>query len=654
LPAATTGDYSHAFFGNGTSGRKSLRCRTTDWMFGETMHCIPTTVPPPEEIDIPALKEKYREERTKRLRSEHGEQYAAPTDHLTHDTLEHDPFEPVVPRDALSEDIDVAILGGGWSGITAAVHLTKAGVTNFRNFDQAGNFGGTWYWNRYPGIQCDNDAYCYLPLLEETGFIPSKKFSDGKEIYDYIQQVVDTFGFRDKGVFHTMITSLKWDEASQRWHITTNRDDDIRARFVILCGGVLSTPKFPRVPGIHSFKGKMFHTSRWDYEYTGGSWENPALANLGDKRVAILGTGATSIQAVPYLAKYAKQVYVIQRTPSSVDERPNPPTDLEWVKSLEPGWQQHRIKNFNRAAYEVIPPGDQDLICDIWTEINRNLNEELESQGWPQIDTAEFYQRRESMDFRVMERLRRRVESIVEDPETAEALKPYYRFMCKRPLSNNDYYDCFNQPNVKLIDVSGTKGLEAMTETGFIADGVEYEIDCMIFASGFEVTSDLRRRWGFDKLEGRNGISIFDYWANGPLTLHGSMAHNFPNMFYTGYVQGGLNGTTTEQFSTQGHHAAWIISEALKRGVGSVEPSQEGQDAYLKRFWEVALDLSTVLTECPPSYFTNEGDQEPKWFLFRGWGLGWDDFQNMLQQWRDKGDMEGMTLTPEKDSVAAQ
>jgi cyclohexanone monooxygenase len=607
--------------------------------------CQTTNIPRPDEIDIPAIKQRYKEEREKRLRPEKGEQYAPPSDHLTHDTYEHDPFEPVVPRDALDEEVDVAVLGAGWTGVLAAYHLTQAGVTNFRVIDHAGNYGGTWYWNRYPGIQCDNDAYCYLPLLEETGFLPSKKFSDGKEIYDYIQLIVDKFGFRGKGVFHTLVKSLKWDETIKRWHVTTNRDDEIRARFVVMAGGTLSTPKFPGVRGLHKFKGKMFHTSRWDYDYTGGGWGNPTLDKLADKRVAILGTGATSIQAVPYLGKYAKQLYVLQRTPSTVDERPNPPTDPEWAKSLTPGWQQRRITNFLRAANEIIPPGDKDLICDIWTEINRNLNAELEAEGWPQITMEEFMKRREVMDFRVLERLRRRVDSIVTDKPTAEALKPWYRFMCKRPLSNNDYYDTFNLPGVKLIDVSATQGLQEMTEKGFVVDGVEYEIDCMVFASGFEVTSDLKRRWGFDTVEGRNGVSIYDYWGDGPLTLHGITARNFPNMFFTGYIQGGLNGTTTEQFGKQVYHASWIIGESLKRGITSVEPSQEAQDEYLRRFKEVALDLSVVLNECPPSYFTNEGDKEPKWFLFRGWGLGWDNFQALLQEWRDKGDLEGMVLT---------
>jgi cation diffusion facilitator CzcD-associated flavoprotein CzcO len=604
--------------------------------------CKLSAVPPPEEIDIAALKEKYRQERDKRIRVEGGEQYAPPTDALTHDTYEHDPFTPVMPRDGISEDIDVAILGGGWTGILSAYHLTQQGVTNFRNIDHAGNFGGTWYWNRYPGIQCDNDAYCYLPLLEETGFLPSKKFSDGKEIYDYIQSIADKYDFRDKALFHTLIKSLTWDESIKRWHVRTNRGDDIRARFVVMAGGTLSTPKFPELPGIHDFKGHKFHTSRWDFEYTGGSWDNPALTGLEGKRVAILGTGATSIQAVPYLGKYAKELYVLQRTPSSVDERPNPPTDPEWAKSLKPGWQKERIANFLRAANEIIPPGDEDMIKDIWTEINRNLNAELEAEGWPQITMEEFFARREMMDFRVMERLRRRAAEIVKDPATAESLKPYYRFMCKRPLSNNDYYATFNRPNVKLIDVSATQGLEAMTEKGFIADGVEYEIDCMIFASGFEVTGDLKRRWGFEDVVGRNGVSIYDYWRDGPRSWQGIMAHNFPNMFYTGYVQGGLNGTTTEQFGEQGSHAAYIISTALKNGTVAVEPTEEAQNAYLMDFWDKAIDLSSIVSECTPSYFSDEGAKEPKWFLFRGWGGGWSDWQRLRFEFRAAGDLPGL------------
>ncbi len=607
------------------------------------MSCVMSAVPSADEIDISALKAKYRKERAKRLKADAQKQYVklsaeTETDHS------FDPYKPVVPRDPLDEDLDVAILGGGWSGLQMAVCLIKNGIGTFRNIDTAGGFGGTWYWNRYPGLQCDNDAYCYMPMLEEMGHLPTKQFEDGYNILGYIEKIADRFHLQEKALFHTLVTSLKWDGDIQRWRITTNRGDVIRARFVVMAGGTLSTPKLPAIAGVESFKGKVFHTSRWDYDYTGGDWKNPVLDKLADKRVAILGTGATAIQAVPYLARYAKHVYVIQRTPSSVDERRNKPTDPVWAANLKPGWQKERIDNYHRAANEVIIPGEGDLVQDIWTEINNNLDAEREARGENAIPKDEFAVRREVMEFRVMERLRRRVASIVKDVETAEALKPYYNFMCKRPVSNNEYYAAFNQDNVTLIDVSDTAGLEAMSENGFLHKGLEYEIDCMIFASGYEVTSTLKRRWGIETISGRDGLSIYDFWAGGPLTMHGTMAHNFPNMFYLGFFQGGLNTNTTLQFGQQGYHAAWIIAEALKRGYKAIEPSREGQDTYITRFCELELDLSHIFETCPPSYFTNEGETNAPWFLFRGWGLGWDNFEQVLKNWRDEGSMPGMTI----------
>ncbi|MCJ8158535.1 NAD(P)/FAD-dependent oxidoreductase [Sphingomonas sp. LaA6.9] len=607
------------------------------------MTCKPTRTPAPDEFDIPSLREKYRQERDKRLRSDRQDQYVPSTADVTH-SYDVDPYMPVVARDPISEDLDVVVLGAGFAGILASYHLTKAGVTNFRNIDHAGDFGGVWYWNRYPGIQCDNDAYCYLPLLEETGFMPSKKFADGAEIYEYCKLIARKFDFADKAVFHTLITSLRWDEEIGRWRVGTSRGDEFRARFIIMGCGVLNMPKLPGIPGIEQFKGKLFHSARWDYEYTGGTYQNPVLDKLADKRVAIIGTGATAIQAVPYLARYAKQLYVIQRTPSTVDERPNPPTDPDWAKSLEPGWQDERKANFHRAAMEFFAPGEEDQICDIWTEITRNLAAELAAEGWPQLAPEEFMARREVVDYRVMERLRARVENMVEDKETAESLKPWYRFLCKRPLSSNEFYGVFNQPNVKLIDVSETKGLERLTDKGFVANGVEYEIDCLICASGFEVTSELKRRWGIDVVEGRGGESIYDHWANGPETLHGTMTHGFPNQFFIGYIQGGLNASVTEQFGRQGYHSAHIISEALKRGLKAVEPTKEAQDAYVRHFHEVEIDMSQFQRECTPSYFTNEGQVKAPWALFRSYGPGWGAFQKLLEDWRASGDLEGLEL----------
>ncbi len=603
--------------------------------------CAPTH--PPEKVDIPALKDKYRKERSKRMRSEGQAQYVRPEGGAV-ESYAKDPHMPLQARESYHEELDVFILGAGFGGILAGYHLTQAGITNFRNIDQAGDFGGVWYWNRYPGIQCDNESYCYLPLLEETGFIPSKKFSDGWEIQGYCRQIAEHSGFAERAVFHTLVTDIHWDEALHRYRIRTDRGDEFRARFVIMACGVLNMPKLPGIGGINDFQGKMFHTARWDYNYTGGSYGNPELTKLADKRVAIVGTGATAVQAVPYLGKYAKQLYVVQRTPSSIDERPNPPTDPDWAKSLEPGWQKERMANFHRAAMEAFLPNEPDLVCDIWTELNRNLSAELENEGWPELSMEEFMERREKMDYRIMERMRERVADIVDDPVTAEALKPYYRFLCKRPLSNDEFYPTFNQPNVELVDVSETRGLQQLTRKGFIANGKEYEVDCIIFASGFEVTSDLERRWGIDRVEGRDGLSIYEHWSEGPRTLHGTMTHGFPNQFYIGYIQGGLNASVTEQFGQQGYHAAFIISEALKRGKEVVEPTFDAQENYTNTFNDLLPDTSEFQSFCPPSYFNNEGEENAKWALFRGWGPGWDNFQAMMQAWRDSGEMEGLEL----------
>ncbi len=617
------------------------------------MTCKATNIPSPAEIDIPALKEKYEHERVIRIRPDGQKQYSKIKQEFSEEYI-HDPHMPVVPRDPIIEDLDVAVLGTGFSGVLASYHLKKAGVTNFRNIDHGGDWGGVWYWNRYPGIQCDNDAYCYLPLLEETGFMPSKKYSDGSEIHDYIKQIANQFGLADGALFHTLVTSLRWDEGIKRWRVGTNRGDEIRARHVIMANGLLNIPKLPGIPGIHDFKGKMFHTSRWEYDYTGGSYRNPVLDRLADKRVAIIGTGATAIQAVPYLGKYARQVYVLQRTPSAVDQRHNAPTDPEWVKSLKPGWQKERIANFHHAAVEGrLRPGEDDQVCDFWTEISRNMAAELRAAGIEETITIEdYFARREVMDFQVMERMRRRVDALIEDRETAEKLKVWYRFLCKRPLSNDDYYNAFNRPNVELIDVSATQGVERMTEKGFIANGQEYEIDCMIFASGFEVSSDLDRRWGIDTFEGRDGVSIYEHWALGYKTFHGVMTTGFPNQYFIGYYQGGLNGSTTEQYGQQGYHIAYIIKEALARGAAAVEPSEEAQAAYVQKIRETAIDISDFLNQCPPGYYNNEGkkvtDDEGKerfrYALGETYGPGWDAFEQWMQEWRDQGDLEGLVL----------
>ena len=607
------------------------------------MICKPTDIPPQDSINIPAMTEKYRHERDRRLRPEGQRQYLEPKGRFA-DIYDADPHTPFQAREPVDEELDVAILGGGWAGVLTGYHLRQAGVSSFRHIDYAGDFGGCWYWNRYPGVQCDNDAYCYLPLLEEMGHMPARQFEDGWRIYDYIRLIAKRADLYSNALFQTRVTALRWDDEIKRWRISTNRQDDIRARFVVMGLGPLNKPKLPGIPGLNEFAGKIFHTSRWDYNYTGGDNKNPQLHKLRDKRVAIIGTGASSVQAVPFLGRYAEHLYVIQRTPSSVDERNNPAPEPGWVNSLQPGWQQERLRNYQHGLIDGFAPGEQDQVCDIWTELNRNIHAEMEQLGWPELSIEQILDVRLQHDHRVMERLRRRVAKLVHDPQTAEVLKPYYRFLCKRPCSNDEYYPTFNRPNVELLDVSRTRGVERLTQTGFVYHGKEYPIDCLVLASGFEITNELSKRWGIDTIEGRDGLSIYDHWANGYQTLHGMTSHGFPNQFFMGFIQGGVHISTTETLNQQGRHIAYIIQQALQRGLRHIEPSGAAQEAWIQEVRDTAVDVETFARQCTPGYYNNEGEKQFRWFLGEAYGPGPYAFFALIERWRTEGNLQGMLL----------
>jgi cyclohexanone monooxygenase len=614
--------------------------------WGLDVKCEPTQTP--DDIDIPALRERYLRERDKRLRPEGSKQYVEVEEDFA-DFYDADPHSPPVVRDPISEDIDVAVLGGGFAGLISAARIKGAGVSDLRIIELGGDFGGVWYWNRYPGIQCDNESYCYIPLLEELNYVPKQKFADGAEIYEHCQRIGKHFGLYESALFGTQVRSLRWDGSIDRWRIDTNRGDDIRARFVVMASGPFHRPKLPGIPGIQSFEGHSFHTSRWDYEYTGGD-STGGLDKLGDKRVAVIGTGASAIQVVPFLGRYAKHLYVFQRTPSSVGERGNTPTDAEWAKSLKPGWQKERQANFHAwspLGFAGYVPGQEDLVCDFWTEIGRNVAAKLAAMGDAQPTLEQVVEMLEQEDYRVMERLRRRVESIVEDKETAEALKPWYRFLCKRPCSNDDYLPTFNRPNVTLVDVSETKGVERITEKGLVANGIEYAVDCIIYASGFEISTEISRRYSIDAIEGRDGLSLYDHWADSYKTLHGMTSRGFPNQFFTGFTQVGIAASISSIYEQQAEHIAYIIKEALARGATTVEPSRQAQDEWCRIIRETSVPDGGYAEACTPGYYNNEGGgggEGIRSHLGEPYGPGFYAFDQLLQEWRDRGDLEGLEL----------
>ncbi|MGB3331765.1 MAG: NAD(P)/FAD-dependent oxidoreductase [Mycobacterium sp.] len=610
--------------------------------------CPPTQTP--DDFDIEALRRKYAVERAKRIRTDGSSQYLEVKDDFV-EFAEVDPHTAVTPREPIDADIEVVVLGGGIAGLLAGAYLKKAGVPDVRVIEMGGDFGGVWYWNRFPGIQCDNDAYCYVPMLEELDFIPSKKFADGAEIFAHCQNLGKHFGLYDGAIFSTQVRTVRWKEQIKRWRLTTNRGDDLRARFVVMAQGSYNRPKLPGIAGIKEFMnagGHVFHSARWDYDYTGGD-ANGGLDKLADKRVALVGTGATGVQLVPHLGRDAKQLYVFQRTPSSVDFRGNEPTDPQWAASLQPGWQAERKRNFHRwSPFEGVVFDAPDMVCDFWTELGRNLTARIGASPDPMaLGVEEIMAMREEEDYKIMERLRRRIGDIVEDPQTAEALKPYYRFMCKRPTSSDTYLPAFNRPNVTLVDVAESKGVEKLTEKGIVAGGVEYEVDCVIFASGFEISTEISRRYAIDVIEGRDGVSLFDHWRDGHQTLHGMTSRGFPNQFHTGFIQGGVSANTTAMFEQQAEHIAYIIAEALKQGATVVEPSQEGQDAWVNTIRELAFDNSAFDLSCTPGYYNNEGrgfGDASRSFLGEVYSPGFYAFDDLLKQWREAGDLNGLDL----------
>ncbi|MFM8354660.1 MAG: flavin-containing monooxygenase, partial [Gammaproteobacteria bacterium] len=526
-------------------------------------------------FDPDALRERYRMERDKRLRDDGDDQYVEIAEAFAH-YADVDPYvAPGFEREPIEADIEVVIIGGGFSGMLAAVRLREQGITDVRIIESGGDFGGTWYWNRYPGAQCDIESYCYLPLLEELNVLPREKYSFAPEIYEHSQRIGHAYGLYDLALFQTRVTALRWDDDLDRWQVSTSRDDRLRARFVIQAVGTASRPKLPGIPGIANFRGHSFHTSRWDYGYTGGDHRG-ALTGLADKRVAIIGTGATAIQCVPHVGRHAKALYVFQRTPSSVDLRGNAPTDPAWAATLTPGWQRARRENF--ADIVVGRPFEVDLVNDGWTDIFRRFQADLRQAmaAGSNVDASELALRAELADFQKMNEIRARVDDTVGKADAAEALKPWYRQFCKRPTFNDEYLPTFNRPNVHLIDVSAAKGVERITAEGVVANGVLYPVDCIIFATGFEITSAPRRRVDFDII-GRKGESLFQHWRDGLQTLHGLSSHGFPNWFFIGVNQNGLSVNMTAMFDDQAQHIAYILAELRARGrtVAEVTPAAE-------------------------------------------------------------------------------
>jgi cation diffusion facilitator CzcD-associated flavoprotein CzcO len=589
-------------------------------------------------IDKDGLRRKYLEERNKRLRPDGNDQYLRVAGQLAH--YLDDPYTPVTARAAKTDHVTFAFIGGGFAGLATAARLTEAGITDVRIIEKGGDFGGTWYWNRYPGAQCDTASMVYMPLLEETGHMPSEKYAHAPEILAHCQRIGKQFRLYDNALFHTEVESLVWDETESHWTIRTNRGDAFTAQFVGIGTGPLHVPKLPGIPGIEKFRGHSFHTSRWDYHYTGGDPSGAPMEKLADKRVGIIGTGATSVQCVPHLARACKELYVFQRTPSSVDVRANVPIDREWFAEVAtPGWQQRWLENF--TANQAGGSAEVDLVMDGWTDLSRRIRAKImdlpREQRIPQNMLAAF----EDSDFEKMEEIRARVDSIVGDRDTAAKLKAWYRQLCKRPCFHDEYLQAFNIPGTHLVDTDG-KGVERITANGVVVAGREYPLDCIIYASGFEVGTEYKRRAGFD-LIGRDGVKLSEHWAQGMRSLHGVHVHGFPNAFFVQPTQGAnLISNVPHNLTESARTIAQMVRHAQDGGFSQIEVGKEAEDRWIELLLTGAGRMIGS-PDCTPGYYNNEGREPgPAAKLNVGYPAGPMAYFKYIDGWRNEGRFEGL------------
>ncbi|WAC91483.1 flavin-containing monooxygenase [Mycobacterium sp. Aquia_213] len=583
-------------------------------------------------FDVDALRRKYAEERARRLRPDGIDQYVEIAGDFAR--FAEDPWvDKEFVREPRTDEVDVAIVGAGFGGLLTGARLRELGVQSVRLIDRAADVGGTWYWNRYPGIACDVESYVYIPLLEELGYIPVEKYAKGAEIFAHCQRIAQQYDLYRDALLRTDVQEIRWDATQSRWVIRTNRGDEMRAKFVSMANGYQAKPKLPGIPGLGSFRGHTFHTSRWDYGYTGAK-----LENLTGQRVGIIGTGATAVQCVPHLGAAAGHLYVFQRTPSSVDVRANAATDPQWANTLQPGWQRERIQNF-----QILTAGGQapeDLVADAWTSITRKLPVMRHDDA--SVDPEQRGRDIELADFAKMEEIRARVDGIVADRATAEALKPWYGYFCKRPCFHDDYLQTFNRDNVTLVDTHG-RGVERITESGVVVGGAAYQLDCLIFATGFEVGTDYSRRTGFE-LIGRDGVSLTERWGDGVRTFQGLCANGFPNCFIESISQAGLTVNFPYLLDVQASHAAWIIAWALEHGATEVEASPAAEAAWV----DTVVARSTATAEraktCTPGYYNREGKADAKTrqgSFFFGTPT---EYADILAAWRAQGDLAGLDI----------
>lgn len=420
------------------------------------------------------------------------------------------------------EEFDAIIIGAGFAGLYALHRLRDQMGLSVRAFDVASDVGGTWYWNRYPGARCDIESIHYsysfsAELQQEWEW--SERFSAQPEILRYLNHVADRFDLRKDIRFNTRVTSLVWDDQNRSWQAGTEDGPIARAKYLISGVGNLSVPKTPEFKGIENFKGEVYLTGNWPHEgvdFTG-------------KRVGIIGTGASGIQAIAEIAKEAAHLTVFQRTPNYATPIVNAPADPEETRRIKENYADIRIKarnHFLGLPYEQVQPS----ALAVSAEERRRVYDERYTQGGFRlfIDSfADLLFNKEANET-AAEFVRTKIRERVRDPKVADLLTPKnYPYGTKRPPLETNYYETYNRENVTLVDVKSSP-IDAITRNGVRTTSGEYEFDAIVLAIGFDAVTGPLLQMG---IVGRNGLKLEDKWADGPHTYLGISIHGFPNLF---------------------------------------------------------------------------------------------------------------------------
>jgi cation diffusion facilitator CzcD-associated flavoprotein CzcO len=482
-------------------------------------------------------------------------------------------------------DFDVVIVGAGFAGLYALHHLRNERGFSVQVYDTAGGVGGTWYWNRYPGARVDIESveYSYsfsYELQQEWEW--SERYPSQAEVLRYLNHVADRFDLRRDIQLNTRVNSAIFDEATNQWMIWTDHGERVTARFCIMATGFVSAPNKPDFKGLETFKGKQYHTAKWPHEGV----------DFSGQRVGVIGTGSSAVQSIPFIAKEAAHLTVFQRTPGYIVPLRNCPMPPEYMKSVKENYGKwRRIERTAFGGYVALnfepgAPNRKSALEVTPEERLADYENRYQSGGLSFYNTyPDVFTNKEANDT-LVEFIQAKMRERVSNPDVAEMLVPKdYPVLMKRLVADNGYLETFNRDNVTLVDVKKSP-IEEITPNGVVVQGREYELDSIVFATGFDAVTGAMTRID---IRGRDGKSLNEHWANGPRNYLGFMVAGFPNLFM---LDGpGSPGAFYQPVLLNEYQARWVgscLESMASRGLTCIEPTAEAENEWVTHSAEMA------------------------------------------------------------------